>query len=217
MVSGERYFRVADARVETVAPGGGVGRVGRSRGMPLAGSARWSTYTLIVLIATGSDVGCASSNAPEPVQGRSESGDAAWAPPPDDAATSALAVYTGMWRTWVLAARTSDSTHPELSRYARGEALRKLAVALGYNHDRGWVSRGEPVLQPRIEGISQSGKSKTVWISDCVDTSNWRTETTTGEAAGDDVGGRRAVRAEARFDYDGWRVDDFNLWGVDSC
>src|SRR5262245_9976977 len=104
-------------------------------------------------------------------------------------APAALAASVGMWRTWTLAARTSDATDPDLVLYAMAAALSKLAVVLGYHHDRGWVLRGEPVLHPEVTAVSAVGRTRTATVEDCVDTSGWRAHSTTGTPVDDGFGG----------------------------
>jgi hypothetical protein len=122
-----------------------------------------------------------------------------------------------MWRAWVAAGTTSDPNHPDLARYASDQALQSIVRALTINRDKGWVSKGEPVIAPRVESASPPTNPTVVRIRDCIDTSNWLNYKASGEPADDTPGGKRAVVADVKPFSGVWKVTGFGITAVQSC
>jgi hypothetical protein len=170
----------------------------------------------VVVVGLGVVAGC-DRNGSEP-------GPTATAPTPPslgttsaDARTAALEAYRGMWRAWVDAGTTSDPTHPDLARYASEQALQSIVRALAINRDKGWVSKGEPVIAPRVESASPPTNPAMVRIRDCIDTSNWLNYKASGELADDTPGGKRLVVADVKPSSGVWKVAGFGITAVQSC
>jgi len=170
---------------------------------------------VLVVVGLGVVVGCdrrgggprATAGPPRPSLGAASA----------DPQTAAVEAYRGMWRAWVAAGATSDPNHPDLTRYASGDALTKARLALQTARDRGLVSKGEPVLNPRIDSASPPAKPRAVRIRDCIDTTKWLTYKASGELANDGPGGRRDVVADVRLRAGTWKVIGFGIAGVGSC
>ena len=85
--------------------------------------------------------------------------------PPEE---SALEAYRALMRTVVDASLEGAEDHPDLERYARGQALELTTDMLD-----GAVAAGEPVLRPEVADADLEGNPATVVVEDCMDTTEW--------------------------------------------
>ncbi|MFI9811526.1 hypothetical protein [Saccharothrix variisporea] len=157
---------------------------------------------------TGSPTGADASSPTE-----------ASAPAPGSTEGGAMAAYRGMWQAFAEAGATGDWTSPDLANYATGEALSLLTRGIKAQHDRGWVSRGEPVLSPSVKAATPPSAPKEVLITDCGDSTNWiRYEAVSGRPVADDPRGRRHIEAIVTQQSDGaWRVVKFAVQEIGTC
>jgi hypothetical protein len=79
-----------------------------------------------------------------------------------------------MWAAWVTAAQTSDATSRTVGRYTTGKALELILTSLAQDKQEGMVTRGQPVLNPRVQAATPTASPTQVTIADCADDSHWR-------------------------------------------
>lgn len=130
---------------------------------------------------------------------------------------AALDAYRGMWADMVIASRTSDYRSPLLAQHATGSALRQIVHSLYLDHKKGLVSRGEPVLHPRVGSADLASAPMRVVVEDCADSRNWLLQKKSGGLADDTPGGNRHISADVRGGATGWKVVDFQVREVGSC
>lgn len=191
---------------------------------------RWATAGALLAVAVV--VGACSSDhssAPEPVTtstGPSAAPNVAVSPSPSPSPTSpaeiagqrAVAAYVGLWQAMAKASHTSNWKSPDLARYASGLALQVASGSLYADHYNGLVSRGAPVLHPKVTSVSPPEAPTTVMVFDCADSTNWLQYRTNGTLVDDEPGGRRAVTSEVRLHQDGsWKVTRFAVEALGSC
>lgn len=141
------------------------------------------------------------------------------ATPADRASREALAAYRGMWQDFVEAGVTSDWQSAALGRHATGIALTNLSRGLYADSYNGLVTRGEPVLDPRVSSVEPVDNPTTVRVADCGDSSNWlKYRADTGALASDGPGGRSMITAAVERQSDGsWKVSDYAVRDPGSC
>lgn len=131
----------------------------------------------------------------------------------------ALAAYRGMWAAFVAAGQTSDWRSAQLSRYATGLALTNLARSLYTDHANGLVTKGQPLLSPRVSSAIPSQDPFTVIVTDCGDSTHWlKHRADTGALVDDAPGGRHLINAVVQRQSDGtWKVSDYGVQDVGTC
>jgi hypothetical protein len=138
--------------------------------------------------------------------------------PADLAGQRAVAAYDGLWHAIAEASHTSNWRSADLARYSSGSALQVASGGLYADHYNGLVSRGAPVLHPKVTSVSPTQAPTTVMLFDCADSANWLRYRTAGPSFTDDPGGRRAVTSEVRLHQDGsWKVTRYAVEPVGSC
>ncbi len=169
--------------------------------------------------------GCSDGRSGKPVPPSSHPSDLALAttsapPPPSPASQAeqdALAAYRGMWADWVAVAETSDYQNPRLAQYASGRALSVIYQAVYLNKNKGLVSRGEPVLSPKITAATPGVDPDRITIVDCVDTAHWLNYRADGQLENDVPGGRRSIQALLLPRNGTWKVDDLVVQAKGTC
>jgi hypothetical protein len=185
------------------------------RGLPIIGIA---TLAVLVIAAAG----CQATTTPQPTPtpdaaAATGTPSPAASPPHTSAEQQALAAYRGMWHAYVEATHVADPAHPDLPRYATGDALDILVDGLEVMASNGLASRGDVVLDPRVTDLVPPDDPTTAAIDDCVDTSGTELYRTSGEPYQDSPGGPRRAQATVENDGDGWKVTRFALYEVGSC
>jgi hypothetical protein len=174
------------------------------------------------LALTSCGSGAASGPAPNtstPSTLTSSAAPAAPMSPADQAKQAALSAYRGMWADYAAAATTSDWQSPKLPQYATGSALSTISRGLYADHYNGLVSKGTPVLHPKVSSIQPPNDPTTVMITDCGDSTNWlQYKASNGQLADNSPGGRRLINATVQKQADGtWKVTDFGVHDLGSC
>lgn len=183
---------------------------------------RWAAVLLLVPLVLA--VGCQRSDAdPTTEVGAGPPTLVTSSPMPSlDPATAAeaaaLEAYRGMWAAFAAASRDADPEHPDLPRYAAGDALAILVSGLEANRREGLVSDGgEVVLHPEVVELEPADAPATVTISDCADTSETRRVRPSGPPFTDSPGGWRQVNATVEPVQGVWKVTSFAVQEVGSC
>ncbi len=123
-----------------------------------------------------------------------------------------------MWAAWVTAARTSDATSKTLGRYTTGKALELILTSLAQDKQEGMVTRGQPVLNPRVQAVTPTASPTQVTIADCADDSHWLKYRAADGTLKDHVpGGRHAVTAAVQNVAGTWLVAQFLVDEVGTC
>ena len=170
--------------------------------------------TLLVL---GSAVVLLGSCDRGPVPGASPTGSSAL--PTTSARDSAVSAYRAMWNGFAEAGNTSDPASPVLAQHASGAALEKLRRSLQSDREKGFITKGKPVLDPKVSEADPVGDPKRITITDCGDSTNWlKYGKDNGLRADNAAGGRRLIKASIDKQPDGsWKVSDYAVHEIGSC
>jgi hypothetical protein len=183
------------------------------------GLQRWGTplctgSVLLLLAACGSDsggsAGPSASGGPSAALSRS-------ATLREVAERDALAAYTGLWMTMAKDAETSDAEDLELRGYASGNALALVVNSLAVDKMNGVISRGRPVLHPRVVSRNPDAAPAEAAIEDCMDSTQWTKAKADSSAYHDPPGGKRKIAATLRSTDGTWKVVEFDVGEVGSC
>ena len=136
---------------------------------------------------------------------------------PADPAEGALSAYRSMWKAFIAASDVADPAHPDLGRYADGDALKILVNGVKDLQSKGLVNQGDVVLTPSVTATSVSVKPAQVQIVDCVDTAGTHLVKKDGSAYNDSPGGRRSAQIKVTETATGWKVTSFALFAVGTC
>lgn len=130
----------------------------------------------------------------------------------------ALDAYRAMWAAWVTAARTSDAHTKTIGHHATGNALELILTSLAQDKKDGVVTRGQPVLNPRVQSAEPASDPTHVTVADCADASRWlKYSASTGKLKDDVPGGRHAITAVVQKVGDTWMVVQFIVQSVGTC
>ncbi len=136
---------------------------------------------------------------------------------PADPAAAVLGAYRDMWADLVTAARTSDYQSPLLSQHASGNALTIFVQGLARDQLAGIVTKGQPVLDPRVTSLTPSVDPTHATIADCFDDSRWVEYKVTGGLAKNAPGGRRATTADLVMKDGVWEVTQIIIGKTGTC
>jgi len=185
----------------------------------LRGTAGKLSVAAAACCAAGALAGCASGTASS--QPPARTGPAPSAPgspaPSGDPQALARTAYLGLWRAYVVAARTADYQAPALDHNAAGGALSTLTSGLYQEHQDGDVSLGQPVLHPAVTLVKGSGGDVTqADVTDCADGSRWLNYHDRKLIAGQDLRRRRIIARLQPFDGT-WKVTYLNVGLAGTC
>jgi hypothetical protein len=123
-----------------------------------------------------------------------------------------------MWEDFASAAETSDAKSPLLPRHAIGPAQAVLTRALIQDRQEGVITKGRPVLSPRVVSATAPGSPSQVTVEDCADASrSLKYIAATGKLKNDVPGGRHQITATVRLICQDWKVAEFTVRGLGSC
>ncbi len=175
-------------------------------------------WVCLVACALGAGLAsCDSSTPPAASPTTRPSGPTSTSPGGGDPSTEVLAAYREMWADLVAAARTSDFQSPLLSHYTTGDAHTLFVQGLAHDQLHGIVTRGEPVIDPRISSLTPAGHPTRATVTDCFDDAHWLEYTTSGARAKNTPGGRRATTADLIMSRGTWKVTELAVGSVGSC
>jgi hypothetical protein len=189
----------------------------------VAGVLAATLVAAVMLAGCGSD----GQGSPEPTAGSTPGAvtpAASASPVPVDPVAAAeqavLAAYRGMWQAYQQAGQPpqADPDHPDLERYAAGDALAVLTDGLTDYRDQGLVFSGAPVLSPEVAELSPPDDPAEATVEDCSDSSGFEVVRADGGPYEDEPGGRRLITAEVEKVGEGtWKVTSFAVREVGSC
>jgi hypothetical protein len=136
---------------------------------------------------------------------------------PVDPATAVLSAYRTMWADLVTAATTSDYQSPLLSRHASGSALTIFVQGLARDQLAGIVTKGQPVLDPRVTSLTPAADPTHATVADCFDDTRWVEYKVSGGLAKNAPGGRRATTAVLVMKNGVWKVVQITIGNTGTC
>jgi hypothetical protein len=175
------------------------------------------TLTVVAACSSGTASGPAASTATSSMS-TTPSPSGSFSSPTDQAKQAALVAYRGMWQDFVVAGHTSDWQSASLGQYATGIALTNMSRGLYTDHYNGLVTKGAPVLSPRVSSVDPPGAPTKITITDCGDSTNWLKYRADNGQLDDTPGGRRLINAIVEKQSDGsWKVTDFGVHDLGTC
>jgi hypothetical protein len=139
------------------------------------------------------------------------------ADPRDAPQQRAVEAYVGMQQAYQEAVGTADPDHPDLARYAAGEALQRLRDGIVSIRDRGLRGRCEARFQPVVESLDPPGAPTRITVRDCMDTSGTELYDPSGQPYQDKPGGLRLVIATVEILDGTWKVTSVGVHEVGTC
>lgn len=163
--------------------------------------------------------GCGQEDQPAtPTPGPTGPGVSLPATPPSAAPQQqAVDAYVGMQQAYLAAAGTADPDHPDLARYAAGDALQRLRDGIASIRDRGLRGRGEATFEPLVESLDPPGAPTRITVRDCMDTGGTELYDPSGQPYQDEPGGLRLVIATVEIVDGTWKVISFGVQEVGTC
>lgn len=183
------------------------------------GRAGREVYAVLGAVVLASAVACGSSStSPTPAPFETTAVPTS-APSTADRGAAAVAAYRGMWADFAKAGKTSDWQSSSLGQHATGVALTNLSRALYADHLNGFVTRGEPRLDPHVQSVEPAaGDPAKVIVVDCADsTEALKYHTKGGQAVGGGGGRSRITGIVDRQVNGSWKVSDYAVEGLGSC
>jgi len=122
-----------------------------------------------------------------------------------------------MFEDWIAVAATSDYQNPRLTQHASGDAGLLIYKSVYLNHADGVVTKGSPVISPRVTAVGPVPERDRATIIDCIDTTNWLNYTQNGDLQDETPGGRRFVQALVLRTGETWKVDQLVVQALGTC
>jgi hypothetical protein len=183
-----------------------------------------AAITAMTLALTGTS--CTPTGRPEPAA-TSPPGTLASTPAPevpsppldphDDPQQQATDAYIGMQHAYLGATEAADPDHPDLARYAAGDALQRLRTGLASIRDNGLRGRGEVRFDATVQSLNPVSQPAKITIRDCMDTSASELYKVSGEPYEDQPGGLQLVIATVEIIDGTWKVTSFGVHEVGTC
>jgi hypothetical protein len=129
----------------------------------------------------------------------------------------AVDAYVGMQRVFQEAVKTADPDHPDLARYAAGEALQRLRDGIISIREQGLRGRGEASFQPLVESLDPPRAPARITVRDCLDTGGTELYDPSGQPYQDEPGGLRLVIATVEIVDGVWKVTSVAIHQVGTC
>lgn len=181
---------------------------------------RRAAYAVVGAVVLALAVACSSSTSTTPAPSGTTAGPVATsAPSTADRGAAAVEAYRGMWADFAKAGTTSDWRSPSLRQHATGVALTNLSRALYADHLNGFVTHGEPVLDPSVRSVEPaSGDPIKVTVVDCADSTKALKYHVKGGQPVGGGGGRSRITGIVDRQKDGsWKVSDYAVEDLGSC
>lgn len=187
---------------------------------------RLSAFALVAATTLAVGAGCTSKQQPPataPTSGTPSAGAslATGSQPashtPQSASQQAIAAYIGMQNAYQAASRLGDPSHPDLAKYATGDALALYTDALNRSKAKGLLGRGQALFYPKVTALAPPAAPTKVSIEDCMDTSATSQYKANGDPYQDTPGGRRLVFADVELRDGTWKVFSLAVRSVGSC
>jgi hypothetical protein len=144
-----------------------------------------------------------------PAPSRSPAAPVASAAEEQAARAAALTAYAGYLEATRVASRTSDPSHPELTRYLGDPLLTRVRVTIRQAKENGAMRTGKMVSDPSVVGVDLVSVPATVELQDCLDTTGYRLVYTRNRKPVPGARGSRHLATATALRYpDGvWRIN----------
>lgn len=173
---------------------------------------------VVLVTAVAALGGCGAKHSPSSAATASVPARASAPSAREAAEDRAVAAYRGLWLSMAQAGEVPDPDAPELRQYATGDALARVVSALVTYKETGVVTRGAPVINPRVASVSPADSPTQVNLVDCGDSTNWtKHKKPTGELVANDPRGRRTITAVVKVVDGVWKVTSFDVGDIGSC
>jgi hypothetical protein len=136
---------------------------------------------------------------------------------PAAAAAEALSAYRAMWADLATAARTSNFQSELLPKHASGSTLTLLVQGLAKDQEQNIVTRGTPIIDPKVTSLAPAQDPKRASIADCFDNTHWIEYKTAGGRAKNSAPGRRATTAVLERIDGTWKVAQLTILATGTC
>jgi hypothetical protein len=137
--------------------------------------------------------------------------------PTQAARRDALAAYRAMIDDWVAVAATSDYESTRLADHATGSALDLITKVVFDNARNKVVSKGRPIIAPRITETNSPAPPTRVEIVDCLDSTHWLNYKLNGELQDNIPGGRSYTEALVVPENGTWKVNELAIRDTGTC
>jgi hypothetical protein len=178
------------------------------------------TTTLTLMLSGCGQDGQPDASTPAPGPTEPPASPPAATPSPDPQAApqqQAVDAYVRMQRAFQEAVKTADPDHPDLGRYAAGEALQRLRNGVASIREQGLRGRGEASFQPVVESLDPPAAPTRITVRDCLDTSQTELYDPSGQPYQDQPGGLRLVIATVEIVNGAWKVTSVAIHQVGTC
>lgn len=124
----------------------------------------------------------------------------------------AIAAYEGLWDTIVEASREPSADHPDLDRYAAGEAAEVARLGLRGVVDGGQPFQGDVVHDIEVLSADSDTEPKRIELRDCMDGADWK-------VAEEIESADTNIRVDATVERDAltWQVVRMRIWEPETC
>ena len=132
-----------------------------------------------------------------------------------------MAAYNAMWAELVTIGKTSDWNNPKIGEYLSGQPLSNWTSSFASDKHKGYITLGQPTLNPRVVSVTPTDSPTRVEIADCFDNSGWIQYLASSGAPVDNKRSGGRIRTEAALTFDPvwqrWMVTQQIFGKVGSC
>jgi hypothetical protein len=136
---------------------------------------------------------------------------------PEQATQAAVDAYIGLQNAFLAASRKGDPDHPDLAKYATGDALALYTKGLKSQKAQGLLGRGQAIYHPKVTMLAPATAPTKATVQDCMDTSATSLYKANGDPYQDTPGGLRLVFADVERLNGIWKVTSLAIREVGSC
>ena len=129
----------------------------------------------------------------------------------------AVASYVALQLAYLEATKRADPAHPDLAKYASGDALQQLTAGVASIRSKGLRGQGNVVPHPSIESMTPANAPVQARVHDCLDTSQSELYKANGDPYQDTPGGLRLVIADLERIGGTWKVTGLGVHEAGSC
>jgi hypothetical protein len=178
-----------------------------------------TTVCLVAALALAA-AGCTSTDeaTPPPSPSPTSASPSATLSPRQSAEAQAMDAYNKLWQATAQAGTVPDPDAPALREYATGDALALIVGVMVSYREKGVVTRGVPVTNPRVTSVDPADAPTQVNLLDCGDSTDWAEyDKASGKMIEGSRGGHRRITAEVRWVDGRWKVASYDIGDLGSC